>query len=84
MHSRISFIGTVVICILIFLSYYTLLDYTNPQVQFYSKGVQNNISKDVEIYQDKLSHTIDNLYGFPQALANSSRINKGKMILASM
>ena len=84
MNLRISFVGPALICLFIFLSYYTLLDYTNPQVQFYSKSVQNNISKDVGIYQDKFSNTIDDLHGLPKTLANSPRLNKGKIIHVSM
>ena len=80
MHSRISFVGTILIFILIFLSYYVHVDHTNPEVQFYSKRVQNDISKDVRIYQNNFSHAIDDLYVNPNTLSKSSMLNKGKMI----
>ena len=71
-------VGIIIIFIFIFLSFYTNVDYNNPQVPLIITNMKNTISRSVTINKNKLSQIKDNLFVFSKTLATTPRLQIGK------
>jgi hypothetical protein len=78
---RSASVGIVVIFIVIFLCFYTNVDFTNPQVSLLITNLINAISKSVTTNQKKLSQMKDDSFVFSKTLATTPRLKKGKTYL---
>ena len=80
MHSRMKFSGLVLICIVLCLSYYNLLDHTSPRVPLYSKYEHKGVASS----QTELPRLKPDNVGAYEPLPNTSTLVKGKWVHTSM
>ena len=71
---RSASFGIIVIFIIVFLSFYTNVDYTNPQVPLIITNMTNTISRSFTINKNNLSQ----MKNISKTLATTPRLQKGK------